>query len=231
MKILNKFIFILLLFLIPNNISAQDNTPKFALIIDQVNYSTLAKLNGAKKEADQIAASLDEIGFEITRKPNLNKDQLFKTINDFRRKVAQYPNAIIFIYYTGHGARDPSDDTSENFLIGIDGDLKDASDLPIYGVKLSNIIESFTYIRAKAVILVIDACRVSASFGKASSKGLNPSQAGRNILVAYATGINDIAEVGVYAPVLANELKKSGQDISTVFQNVKFSVNAATNKK
>lgn len=78
---------------------------------------------------------------------------------------------------------------------------------------------------AEAVIIVIDACRISASFGKAASKGLVPVSAGNNILVAYSTGAGDVAEVGVYAPYLARELVKSGQDISTAFTNAKFAVN------
>lgn len=214
-----------------SNFALAQSEQRFALIIDQVDYLSLAKLDGAHEEANQIANSLSKTGFEITRAQNLSKDALFKSITDFRRKLAKNPGAIGFIYYTGHGARNPSDETSDNYLLGINSDLVDPSDLPVFGVKLSEIVSSFEMVNAKAIIIVIDACRVSASFGKAASKGLTPTNAGRNILVAYSTGAGDIADVGVYAPILAQELLKSGQDVSTAFTNAKFAVNTKTNKK
>lgn len=214
-----------------SNFAMAQSEQRFALIIDQVDYLSLAKLDGAHEEANQIANSLSKTGFEITRAQNLSKDALFKSITDFRRKLAKNPGAIGFIYYTGHGARNPSDETSDNYLLGINSDLVDPSDLPVFGVKLSEIVSSFEMVNAKAIIIVIDACRVSASFGKAASKGLTPTNAGRNILVAYSTGAGDIADVGVYAPILAQELLKSGQDVSTAFTNAKFAVNTKTNKK
>lgn len=107
---------------------------RFALVIDQVEYSKLAKLDGARDEADQIASSLEKTGFEITRARNLSKDNLFNTLNDFRRKVAKTPGAIAFVYYTGHGAHNPGDLSTDNYLLGINADLQDPSDLPVFGV-------------------------------------------------------------------------------------------------
>ncbi len=208
-----------------------DGPKRLALVIDQVDYSYLARLDGARAEGDAIANALTKTNFEITRLHNLDKGQLFDALNNFRRKIAQNPGSIAFIYYTGHGARDPNDDATENYLMGINADLQDRSDLPVFGVRLSEVVSSFEMANAKAVVIVLDACRVSASFGKATSKGLVPISAGRNVLVAYSTGLGNVADVGVFAPELANELQKPGEDLSDVFKNTRFAVNQKSQKK
>lgn len=204
---------------------------RFALIIEQTEYKDLADLGGASDEANAINNALKKAGFEIYRAQNLDKAGLSEEINKFRRIVAKHPGALAFVYYTGHGARDPNDEASENYLLGTNSNLIDRSDLPVYGVKVSEIIDSFQLVSTRATIIVIDACRVSASFGKAASKGLAPISSGKNMLLAYSTGLGDIAEVGIFAPILALELSKSNQDISTSFLNAKYEVSKSTNKK
>ncbi|ESQ77877.1 hypothetical protein AEYBE204_16495 [Asticcacaulis sp. YBE204] len=205
---------------------------RLALVIDQVGYSgNLSPLPGARQEADQVVGSLQKTGFQITRVHSATRPQLDTAFRDFRRQVSANPGAVVFIYYTGHGIRDAGSDTNDNYLLGVEADISVASDLTAYGVQLQNLTQQFSQTGASVVIFVLDACRTTPTLGKAGTKGLAPVSAAANTLVAYSTGAGDVADVGVYAPVLAEEMLKPGQDVIQLFSNVQKKVAAKTSRK
>ncbi len=63
---------------------------------------------------------------------------------------------------------------------------------------------------------------------KSGTKGMGRIEAADNMLVAYSTGINDLAAEGVYAPVLAEEIRRPGQLAVTAFQRTQTRVAEAT---
>lgn len=204
---------------------------RFALVINQVGYSHLTKLPDTDKEATQVNAALKQIGFDVTTVRDANLGALQNGLKDFRRKLAASPGAIGFIYYTGHGMADPTDEKGDNYLLGTDADVQVVADLPASGIKLSDLVNQMSRTEASAVIIVVDACRNTPSLGKAGSKGLVAVAAEPNTLVAYATDLGDIASVGVYAPVLARELIKPGRSVTQVFDTVQIEVSKQTGRK
>ncbi|MBW8881120.1 MAG: caspase family protein, partial [Asticcacaulis sp.] len=216
---------------------AADSPIRMALIINQVDYRTLTPLPDTDGEARLIADALTKDGFDVTRVRNATltgsggTPSLEATFRDFRRKLAASPGAIGFIYYTGHGIADPTDDKGDNYLLGIDADLKVVADLPASGMKLGDLTTQMSRTDASAVIIVIDACRNTPSLGKAATKGLVAVAPEPNTLIAYSTDIGDIAGVGVYAPVLAHELTEPGHTITQVFDAVQVQVSQQTGRK
>ncbi|ESQ92693.1 hypothetical protein ABAC460_02370 [Asticcacaulis sp. AC460] len=204
---------------------------KFALVINQVGYTHLTPLPDTDKEATQVTTALKQVGFDVTTVRNVNLSGLQTTLKDFRRKLAASPGAIGFIYYTGHGMADPTDEKGDNYLLGIDADVQVVADLPASGIKLSDLVNQMSRTDASAVIIVVDACRNTPSLGKAGTKGLVAVAAEPNTLVAYATDLGDIASVGVYAPVLAREIVKPGMSVTQVFDSVQIEVSKQTGRK
>ncbi len=205
---------------------------RLGLVISQTDYSgDLSKVLSAKGEADQIASALTATGFDVTRAHDLTKADLKSALNDFRRKVDQAgPDAVAFIYYTGHGAQHP--ESGDSYLLGIDTELVSASDLAVYGLDMQTQRDGFAATSAKAVFLVFDACRnVPGLQGfKSGTKGLSRIEAAPDMLIAYATGIGDVAKEGVYAPVLAEELQKPGQKAEDAFAAAQRRVAGRTNR-
>ncbi|HPE47342.1 MAG TPA: SUMF1/EgtB/PvdO family nonheme iron enzyme [Hyphomonas sp.] len=197
---------------------------RLALVIDQTNYqnaSELSRVAGAGHEADLIESALRDTGFDVTRVSNRTRTQLVNALDDFRIHLEQAgPEAVGFVYYTGHGAQHPQ--THSSFLLGIDARLRAASDLAAYGIDLEAQRDGFAATGAKAVFLVFDACRnvVAGSGFKANVKGMSRIEAGADMLIAYSTGLDDVAQEGIYAPVLAEEIRQQGQPAETVFANV-----------
>ncbi len=214
-----------------------DGTPRLALIINQVDYTTLTPLPDTDGEAATMKTSLTSLGFDVTsvrdatvegRDGHPSFDQV---LTDFRRKVAASPGAIAFIYYTGHGMADPEDEGGENYLLGTDADIKVEADLPASGIKLSQLTTQMSRTGATALIVVLDACRDTPTLGKGVTKGLVAIQPEQNTLIAYSTDLGHVAQTGVYAPVLAKELLKPGEKITDVFSNVQMEVAQQTNQQ
>lgn len=208
---------------------------RIALVIDQTNYQhadELSRVALADFEADLIESALKDTGFAVTRVSDRSKSQLVDALDEFRIELERAgPEAVGFVYYTGHGAQHPQSRSS--FLLGTDARLRTASDLAAYGIDLEAQRDAFSVTGAKAVFLVFDACRnvATATDFKANIKGISRLDAEADMLVAYSTGIDDVAKEGVYAPVLAEELRRAGQSAESVFANVQRRVASATSRE
>ncbi len=208
---------------------------RLALVIDQTNYAHTAELSRvtlANTEGDLIHAALVDTGFKVTRVSDRTKQQLIDALDDFRILLEQAgPEAVGFVYYTGHGAQHPQSRSS--YLLGTDARMRSASDLAAYGIDLEAQRDGFAATGAKAVFLVFDACRnvATGSGYKANVKGISRVEAEADMLIAYSTGLDDVAEEGVYAPVLAEEIRRPGQTAETLFASVQQRVASATERK
>ena len=205
---------------------------RLALIIDQTNYqhtSELSRVGQAAYEGDLIQSALRDTGFRVTRVSDRTKSQLIEALDDFRiRLELAGPEAVGFVYYTGHGAQHPG--TRNSYLLGIDARLRAASDLASYGIDLEAQRDGFAATGAKAVFLVFDACRnvATGSGFKANMKGMSRIEANADMLIAYSTDLDDVAQEGIYAPILAEEIRRQGQPAETLFANVQKRVAQTT---
>ncbi len=224
----------MLIGLVLPGLALADGVPRLALIINQVDYQTLTPLTDTDQEAADMKASLTQLGFDVTSARDVSVQAApghpsFKQVLDgFRLKVAQSPGAIVFVYYTGHGMHDPTDESGENYLLGVDANIRVPADLPVSGIQLSDLSSNFSHAGTKAVIIVLDACRDTPTLGKGVAKGLAAVAPQENTLIAYSTSEGRIAETGVYAPVLAKELLQPG-DLGDIFNHVQAKVANATN--
>ncbi len=213
-----------------------DGPARLALVINQVDYQTLTPLPDTDGEAADIKASLTKLGFDVTTARDVQVQATpghpsFKQVlDDFRLKVSNSPGAIVFVYYTGHGMHDPTDESGENYLLGTDANIRVAADLPPSGVRLSDLTGNFSRAGTKALIIVLDACRDTPTLGKGVAKGLAAVAPQENTLIAYSTSEGHIAETGVYAPVLAKALLEPGR-LDQVFSDVQMQVADATAQK
>lgn len=208
---------------------------RLALVIAQTNYqhtSELSRVELASAEADQIEAALKDTGFKVTRTGDLTSEGLRTALDNFRLSLEQAgPQAVGFLYYTGHGAQHPQ--SRNSFLLGTEARLRGASDLAAHGVALETQKDAFSATGVKAIIMVFDACRNVAAGGgyKSGVKGISRLEADADMLIAYSTDLDDVAEEGLYAPVLAQEIRRPGQTAEAVFANVQRKVAEKTGRK
>lgn len=220
-------------FFLNNSAFAQVKEIRHALVISQTDYSHgFSPVTSAENEGRLIEKALSATGFTVMRASDLSRARLEEVLAEFRAKLSAVgPDAIGFVYYTGHGVQHPKN--QDSYLLGIDADLQNLSDLPRFGVDMKSLTTQFAAIEAKAVFLVFDACRNTPPIPgfKANAKGIGAIEPRYGMLVAFSTGPNALAQEGIYAPILAEEIKRFGQTADAAFAATQRRVAFATGRR
>ena len=78
---------------------------RLALVLGNATYKSGA-LPTAANDAGLIAQTLQAAGFDVVGARDLDADSLRHTFRDFLDKVsAAGPNAVVFVYASGHGVQ------------------------------------------------------------------------------------------------------------------------------
>jgi uncharacterized caspase-like protein len=177
-----------------------------------------------------IAAALEVVGFEkrnITVLKDADQPTLRVAMADFIERIEKAgSDAVVFLYYSGHGAADRTD-RGENYLIPVGAKITLARQLPILGVSLSEITKALERVPAKASFVIVDACRnVAFTKGlKDAAKGFVPERKLDGMIVAFATRPGETAEDNnVYASTLAGILPTPGLRAEEVFKETQLKV-------
>jgi hypothetical protein len=214
--------------LIGQDARAQQGETRLALIIANETYvasPALQSLPGAMRDAQVMQDALGRAGFEVSVVTNQNRQQMLAQLAGFARRLSEAgPHGVGFLYYSGHGVGQDG----ENYLIPVDAQIQGVTDLPAWGVPLSEQLTALSRTGARAAIVVLDACRTS--FGR-GSRGLAAVATRTDTLVAFSTQPNDLAaDDGLYARMLAQEITRPGADSVTAFARVTSAVANATQR-
>ena len=173
---------------------------RLALIVTNAKYpAEVGALANPHKDGDLIAGALKGVGFasnNIVVVRDADQPTLRLAVAEFIERIEKAgPDAVAFLYYSGHGAADRTD-RGENYLIPVGAKITLARQLPILGVSLSEITKSLERVPAKARFVVVDACRnVAFTKGiKDAAKGFIPERRLDGIIVAFATRPGETAE-------------------------------------
>ncbi len=209
--------------------------PRIALVIANQAYTQPgAKLTNTHRDGDLVKAALEKVGFTVwVERDTANSGALEAAIGAHVERLAKAgPDAVGFLYYSGHGAADRPD--GANYLIPTQVPLTHVAQLPLMGVRLDKITATLAG-AAKMSFVVFDACRNVALQRDAKDfgfKGFAPIREQRGLLVAYATEAGNVAvDQSVYAKALAEEIVKPGLEAGQVFRSVTRRVEAATDAK
>jgi formylglycine-generating enzyme required for sulfatase activity len=165
---------------------------------------------------------------------------MLSAVKSFAAELAKGgPNAVGFLYYSGHGVARPED--RANYLIPIDLTDTSSTDFWFDAVKLDDLLGELERAAPFAAhFVVFDACRDELKLPyKSAVKGFEPVAERSGMFIAFATALGAVAldeakaggGSGPYSSALAAELVKPAQDHLQLFQNVKEGVFAATERK
>ena len=196
---------------VPQN--AQQTEPRIAFVVGNAGYASGA-LPATLNDAGLVAEALRSIGFEIIEGADLSQADLVRTYREFLGKVeASGPDTLAFVYFSGHALSFEG----ENYLLGIDARLTRESDIPIEGVRLSDLMRPLANSPARAKVVMIDAMRPLPfrPQGKGLARGLEAIDPPQGMLVAYATAPGTVApdqpgNYGPYATAIAEMLRAPG---------------------
>jgi Caspase domain len=209
---------------------------RVALVIGNGAYQNTAFLTNPANDADDMAAALQSVGFEVIIERNVNKRSLEIAMARFAR-VAQDADSALF-YYAGHGMQY----RGVNYLMPIDARLEDEFSVNYELTRIDDVL--FAMSGARGVkILILDSCRDNPLADRLSRRatnrdivamrGLARIEAARGMIIAYATQSNQVAVDGTgrnspFTGALLKEIEQPGLEIATLFRRVAANVERAT---
>jgi tetratricopeptide (TPR) repeat protein len=201
---------------------------RVALVIGNSAYRNTEPLRNPRRDAEDMAQALREVGFEVVEGYDLEREAMEDAAAGFSRLAETADLALT--YYSGHGLQFDG----VNFLVPVDARVEDRRDLRKL-VRLDQLVDDTG--TAQRAVVVIDACRNNpfrAVLARGQRRlGLAPPEAPPGTLIAYATASGSIASDGYednspYVGALLRRLRSPDLEIRHMFGQVQDDVARAT---
>ena len=209
---------------------------RVALVVGNSEYRNAPELINPKNDAQDIAAALERLGFEVIL--GLNLDQA--GMNTHARKFATALGGaeLGLFFYAGHGLQVGG----SNYLVPVDAALGSESDLDFGTMRLELVLRQMER-EVPTSIVFLDACRdnplarsLARSMGTRSAsigRGLAQVEAGVGTLIAFATQPGNVALDGdgrnsPFTGALLRYIESPGLDLGGVMIEVRNTVLAHT---
>ena len=203
---------------------------RIALVIGNAAYEEVAPLRNAARDAEDVAAALDRIGFEVTLVTDAPRAGLAPVLEDFATR-AETAEAVLF-YYSGHAFQQGGD----NRLVPADARLRSAEALEAETWSFSEIVARLSD-EDRQTLFFLDACRndpLPLTLRDAiSGEGLAKPDTGTGSFVAFATQPGAVARDGVgdnspFTAAMLGHVETPGISISDMMIRVRNDVVEAT---
>lgn len=214
-------------------ISASAKENRVALVIGNSNYEHVANLPNPTNDAQDIAAALKRLDFEVTVGNNLDYREMRLALRDFAD--ASLTADVVMVYYAGHGI----EIENNNYLIPVNAELRSDIDVDFEAIRLDMVVNSIAQSPGLKIVLV-DACRnnpfvtdmIRTSATRSVGRGLGRIDPG-GVLVGYSARGGTLALDGEgrnspYASALLAHLEEPGLEVGKMFRKVRDSVFKAT---
>jgi len=195
-----------------------------ALVIGNTDYdSNQLDLINPINDARLISKTLNQLGFNVKLKKDLNKKQLIETLKEFYKVQTQ--SDVSIIYYAGHAFQNKNGDS---YLIPTD--VSGGNNLENEAVNLNNILKLFD--TKKPNLVILDACRELNQSGLSKPSIKDPV----NTKLAYSTSFGKLASDDVeknntiYTSALSSFFKLEGLSVRDIFHNTSKMVMEKTNE-
>jgi uncharacterized caspase-like protein len=204
---------------------------RLALVIGNASYKAKT-LATAVNDAALVAQTLRAAGFDVMGARDLDEDLLRQTFRDFIDSATKAgPDAVAAVYFAGYGLQLEG----ENYLVPIDADITEASDVPLRAVRLSEQTHALAALHLKATFMMLDVARASPFVlsGQPPAGGLAWVEPVANMLIAFNAAPGTVAPdvgdgYGPYAKTLAEMIREGGLTPAHVFDRVRLRVNELT---
>ena len=135
--------------------AAKPSEKRLALVIGNASYQS-NKLANTINDAALVAETLRAAGFYVMGARDLDQSLLHQAFRDFLDAVAEAgPDTVAAVYFAGYGVQLEG----ENYLLPVDADITETSDVPRVAVRLSEQTRALAELHLKATFVILDAAR------------------------------------------------------------------------
>jgi hypothetical protein len=198
------------------------------LVIGNLKYQfPYNNLHNCIKDADSVAASLVQLGFDVTLVEDAPLPKLQNQVDQFISKI-NTPGSIVAVYYVGHGMED---DNHKYFIVPVDYDPNNDGPNVTNCVCANDLVKKLEDTKAMLRIVILDACRKDpfAATSRALFSVTPIIGTGRGTMIAYSTSHNRVAEDGdstwsngPFANGLAKSLLTPGISVEDAFKRTRL---------
>lgn len=223
--------------------AATGDSKRVALIVGNSKYQHAIALPNPANDAQLIAATLRDAGFQVIEGTDLDKDGMIKAIDRFTE--ASYDAEVALVYYSGHGMQVEG----QNFLIPVDAELTAPAHLKTRTIQVEQVLAALPPDPAIGII-ILDACRdnplsrslaaalpatrsTSVGTGLAAVQASSTGTGTGGTLIAYSTDPGAVALDGKganspYTTALAKYIAQPGVELQNALTRVRGDVTEAT---
>lgn len=204
---------------------------RLALVIGNNAYPT-APLKNPVNDARAMAKSLNQMGFEVILRTNLNQKGMVEVLREFGARLRE--GGVALFYYSGHGMQVKG----RNYLIPVDADIRGEDEVPYMSMDMAQVLDKLETARSRANLVILDACRNNPFIRtfRSSRVGLAQMDAPGGTLLAFATAPGSEArdgdeENGVYTKHLLAHMATPMLPVEVMFRRVREGVTAETKNR
>lgn len=213
---------------------------RVALVIGNAHYVNAATLRNPVNDAEDVAAELKKLGFDVTLATDVDEGTFARQIDNFGRRLEGADVGLF--YYAGHGVQV----NDKNYLVATNAKLESEFLVPSETIEVDAIVHLMES-RAAINLVFLDACRDNpladnlrrSLLAEHRSVGLGRGLArvepgGRDTLVAFSAAPGQEAEDGSgrnspFAAALLRHIPEPGVEVSVMLKQVSAEVRQATN--
>ena len=206
---------------------------RIALVIGNGDYQYGGRLKNPVNDADAMAKTLKDLGFEVILCKEATSQQMVNAISEFGDKLTN--DCIALAYYSGHGIQIDG----VNYLLPVNFNAKKRSEVQFEAVSAARIMAQFEEKKSPVNIVILDACRNNPfkSFIRSNEGGLGKMNAPKGTLIAYATAPDSVADDnsdapnGLYTTELLKQMVVPAIKVEDMFKRVLEGVASASEEK
>ena len=212
---------------------------RVALVIGNGAYQNVPTLPNPVNDANDIAASLKQLGFDVTTLTDAKFDEIRRALIPFGQRARGADFAVVF--FAGHGM----EIGGENWLIPTDAHLASDLDVENETIGLRSLTRAVST-TGKLGLVILDACRNNpfvpkmqmqrTTMTRAVERGFVRVEPNDNVLVAYSARDGTTANDGTgrnspFTSSLLKNIKTPGLEVRFLFAAIRDEVMAATQRQ
>ena len=207
---------------------------RVALVIGNGAYEHVPGLMNPINDAQDVGATLENLGFAVTRVLDANKGTIRQAVDEFQARAARKGTEVALFYYAGHGV----EHEGINYIIPVNARIANEYQLLDQGVSLERVTLGLERSRAAFNMVVLDACRDNPFFKSRSSggRGLAAMSGGGRSMIVFATSPGEVAADGrernsPFTKAFIQHAATPGLEVSAMMRQVNGTVQELTGGK
>ncbi|OIO53761.1 MAG: hypothetical protein AUJ55_13195 [Proteobacteria bacterium CG1_02_64_396] len=164
---------------------------RVALVIGNHHYQTLESLPVAGADAEALARRLEETGFEVLRRNDLDTGAMKKAVRQF--KAALSPGDEAIFAFAGYGVAEEGVD----YLLPVDIVGESIDRIRDDALSLQRVLDDLQDKQPRFALAIVDTCRgnpfVGGATGLGHERGMAAISAGNGQMILFSAGVGQAA--------------------------------------